>query len=123
VSTETERFSFDALRLIDRALIIAPNRTLHLLRAASAVGTHDGETLIESARGIVSSIELELQRSYSAGYGLSNPQLRRMEQNLRVITNLLQGDLVRDAQDRAGEVRNGAGEVMRYLDAYGVTVE
>jgi len=125
ISPSEERFSveqFNALRLIDRALLIAPDRALHLLRLASAVGIEDGDVLIESARVITSSIEEEVQGSFINGYRFNNQQLQSMGKNLQLIANLLDGALVRHAPDRAEEIREEVMELLSYVDSYGVTV-
>ncbi|MEE3198034.1 MAG: hypothetical protein VX225_06280 [Pseudomonadota bacterium] len=125
ISPSEERFSveqFTALRLIDRALLIAPDRSLHLLRLASAIGIEDGDILMESARVIASSIGTELQSSFIDGYRFNNQQLQSMDQNLQLIANFLDGALVRHAPDRAEEIREEVTDLLNYVDAYGVTV-
>ena len=125
LSPSEERFpseQLNALRLIDRALLIAPDRALHLLRLASAVGIEDGDILMESARVIASSIEEELQNSYINGYRFNNQQLQSMDKNLQLIANLLDGTLVRHAPGRAEEIREKVMDLLSYVDAYGVTV-
>ncbi|MGE4657374.1 MAG: fused MFS/spermidine synthase [Gammaproteobacteria bacterium] len=125
ISPDEERFSaeqFNALRLVDRALVIAPDRTLHLLRLASAVGIKDGDILIESARVIASSVEDELESSYRIGYRLNNQQLQSMGKNLQFIASLLEGILVEHAPNRAGQIHEEVNELLRHIDAYGVTI-
>ena len=118
VSTDRERFSFDALRLIDRALVLNPHRDLYLLRVLAAIGLNDSDLAIESARFVVSYIEGDLYRVETQGFRLPVEDLESNRRNLRAVINHLQGDLPGGDPARAAIVLRNASRTLERLESY-----
>jgi len=118
VATERERFAFDALRLIDRALVLAPNRDLYLLRVISAIALNNSDIAIESSRYVVSYIDSALDQANAQGGSISASEIATMGQNLGAIITHLRGDLPNGDPVRAATVLGAATESFRRLQAY-----
>jgi len=99
VAVDPERFAFDALRLVERALPLAPDQNLHVMRAVSAYKLGDHDRLLESSRFISAFIRGNLAAAEAQGYTVSIRELARTRQNLAAIADRLRGDLeVRDPE-------------------------
>ena len=118
VAEDQQRYAFDALRFIERVLILAPDQNLYLLRATSARILGDDHRLLESSRYIASYVRADLNASANQGYALSSQQLGQMRQNLTAITNQLSADLDIPDRRRLTSVVNGVNELIQYLDDY-----
>ena len=118
VAENQQRFAFDALRFIERVLILAPDQNLYLLRAMCARILGDDDRLLESSRYIASYVRSNLNASTSQGYSFSVGDLEQMRQNLTAITNQLSG--VMDVADpaRVTGVLDDANALLRYIDDY-----
>ena len=96
--------SMRSMRLIERALPLAPDPNFHTLRVLSALALGDGDRVLESSRHISTSIRSDLATADVEGYTVSIQELARMRQNLTVITNHLRGDLDIQDSERVGSV-------------------
>jgi tetratricopeptide (TPR) repeat protein len=117
VTQNIEAFGFDALRLIDRAILIQPTLNLYLLRAATGIAIGNGDVAIESSRHVVRVTRETLQLIGERDGRIAQRDLALIRQNMTVITNNLEGELVAGSERRAEAVRQSANQVMRYLDA------
>jgi len=123
VTQNIESFAFDALRLIDRAILLAPDRNLFLLRAAIGIALGDGGIAIESSRQVVRLLRADLEEIQATGGILSGRELIIMRQNLSAIVTNLSGDLVAGENRRAESVTRAANEILRFLDTAEATTE
>ena len=118
VAENREPFAFDALRFIERVLILAPDQNLYLLRAMSARILGDDDRLLESSRYIASYIRGNLNNAASQGYGLSAGDLEQMRRNLTAIVNQISGELDVADPDRVGAILDDTNALLQYIDDY-----
>ena len=118
VAENRERFAFDALRFIERVLILAPDQNLYLLRAMCARILGDDDRLVESSRYIASYVRGNLNASSSQGYTFSARDLEQMRQNLTAITSHLSGNLDVADPDRVTAILDDTNALLRYIDDY-----
>ena len=118
VAENRERFAFDALRFIERVLILAPDQNLYLLRAMCARILGDDDRLVESSRYIASYVRSNLNASASQGYAFTARDLEQMRQNLNAITSQLSGELNVADPDRVAGVLDDTNALLRYIDEY-----
>ncbi len=118
VAEDRERFAFDALRFIERVLILAPDQNLYLLRAMCARILGDDDRLVESSRYIANYVRGNLNSSASQGFTYSARDLQQMRQNLSAITSQLGGDLNLADPERATAIIEDANALLRYIDEY-----
>ena len=122
VSTDPERYAFDARRLIDRAILLAPSQDLYLLRAVSAIVLNDSDTVIESSRYITFFIQNDLREADERGIPIRPRELVKMRQNLAAIIRHLEDDLADGGPARAAAVLSAAMEALEQVEAH-ATVE
>ncbi len=118
IAVDKERYAFDARRLIDRAILLAPSQDLYLLRAVSAIVLNDSDSVIESSRYITYYIRSDLQQASNQGGTLRPRDLTKMRQNLGAIITHLEGDLPNGDPARAAVVLSAATEVLEQVEAY-----
>ena len=118
VAENRERFAFDALRFIERVLILAPDQNLYLLRAMCARILGDDDRLVESSRYIASYVRGNLNASASQGYTFSARDLEQMRQNLTAITGQLSGELDIADPERATAILDDTNALLDYIDEY-----
>ena len=118
VAEDRERFAFDALRFIERVLILDPDQNLYLLRAASARILNDDYRLVESSRYIASYIRASLNASSSRGDSLSTRALEQMRRSLSTIIDQLSGDLRVADPERAALLMDDVNALLQYIDDY-----
>ena len=118
VAENRERFAFDALRFIERVLILAPDQNLYLLRAMCARILGDDDRLVESSRYIASYVRGNLNASASQGYTFSARDLEQMRQNLTAITSQLSGSLDVADPDRVTAILDDTNSLLQYIDDY-----
>ncbi|MYF69602.1 MAG: hypothetical protein F4181_06340 [Proteobacteria bacterium] len=118
VAENRERFAFDALRFIERVLILAPDQNLYLLRAMCARILGDDDRLVESSRYIASYVRGNLNSSASQGYTFSVRDLEQMRQNLTAITSQLSGNLDVADPDRVTAILDDTNALLQYIDDY-----
>jgi hypothetical protein len=117
VTSDLESYAFDALRLIDRAILIEPDRNSYLLRAAIGIALQDGGVTTESSRQVVRLVRESLQQAHASGALVSQRELLVMKQNLAAIVTSLRGDLVAAGRRRAEAVSRDANALIRYIDS------
>ncbi len=115
VRREVESFAFDALRIVDRAILMRPELNFYLLRAAIGVALEDGSIAVESSRLAVRLLRARLERLAATGERISGSDLLVIQQNLNAIVANLRGDLVAAEQRRAEFVRSDANQILRYI--------
>ena len=118
VAENRERFAFDALRFIERVLILAPDQNLYLLRAMCARILGDDDRLVESSRYIASYVRGNLNASSSQGYTFSTRDLEQMRQNLMAITSQLSGELDVADPGRVTAILDDTNALLQYIDDY-----
>ena len=69
------RYPFDALRMVDRALVISPTLDLYVLRAAAASALEDDAIFVESGRYVHSFLLNKLDRAEQGAYVISDEEL------------------------------------------------
>ena len=98
------QFAYDALRLVDRVLVISPELDLYVLRAAAAAALNDNAIFVESARYVAAYAQGKLSRTEQGAYTLSDRELGVILTRLRAFdSQLLQ---IAREETRASEVRN-----------------
>lgn len=117
VRQNIESFAFDALRLVDRAILIRPELNFYLLRAGIGIALNDGSIALESSRQAVRLVTANLERLAATGERVAARELLVMQRNLTAIVNNLRGDLVAAEQRRAEIVRGEANQILRYINS------
>ena len=79
---DRQRYPFDALRMIDRALVINPTLDLYVLRAAAASSLRDDAIFVESGRYVHGYLESKLERAGQGTYIISDEELQTTRQRL-----------------------------------------
>jgi len=115
-SQNIEQFAFDALRLIDRVVLIEPERNYFLLRTAIGLAIGDGNLAVESSRNIVRLIAERLQSVTDGNGQIERRQVEIIRQNLEAVNTNLRGEIVAANERRAEEVRQSANLILRFLN-------
>jgi len=115
---DRERLAYDALRLIDRAVLLTPEQNLYLLRTMCGITLQDGDVILESSRYIVAAIRSTLQAASDRGYLIPPRELTQMKHNLAAIVSQLEGDLVTSDAERKSFVLTGARDLIEFIDSY-----
>ena len=118
VADNREQFAFDALRFVERVLILAPDQNLYLLRAMCARILGDDNRLVESSRYIAGYVRGNLSSSASQSYTFPARDLEQMRQNLSAINDQLSGDLDIADPDRATAILRDTNTLLEYIDDY-----
>lgn len=113
---DDRRYPFDALRMIDRALLISPDLNLYVLRAAAAVALEDDDAFVESGRYVHAYITSKLLRMENGTYVMSDAELETTLRRLGAFNNTLEA-LADAGGRRAGEVRNSMAELLEEVEA------
>ena len=121
VAQDRERFAFDALRLIDRALLLAPDQNLYLLRAASGIALQDDDLVLESSRYIAANIRSTLSAANDQGDLMPTQELAQMKQNLVSIDNELSSGLEVADPGRLDVVLREITSLIESIDAYPIS--
>lgn len=117
VTQNAESYAFDALRLVDRAIVIEPTLNLMLLRASLGLVLNDAGVAVESSRNIVRLIREDLDRARERDGRISQRELAVLQQNVNAIANNLRGDLVAGNERHAEAVRQEANQILRYIES------
>ena len=118
VTQEPERFAFDALRLLDRALLLAPDRNLFLLRAVNGITLNDDDLLLESSRKIGLYLRSTIDAAKAYGYPIAAAELAQMRQNLTSIMSQLSNDVEVADSGRLDAVMRDLNDLTRLIEAY-----
>jgi predicted membrane-bound spermidine synthase len=111
----SEPLAFDALRLADRALVIAPELDLYVLRAAAGIMLKDPHVLVESTRYVATYIDTKLTRVERGEYELSDRELATMRSRLDTLAAELDSELTAPVAARADKVRRIMRDVSEKL--------
>ena len=98
------QYALDALRLVDRLLVIRPELDLYVLRIAAAAALNDDAIFIESGRYVAAYLEDQLQRTNNGVYNLSDAELSTILVRLNAFETQL--TLIARSEARGEEVRN-----------------
>lgn len=112
VAQDQQRFGFDALRLIDRALVLDSNPRLFALRAMSAIAAGDPHYIIESFRFAAATMRVRLRTANA----LPAAELAIMRRNLASMAEQLQGETAAAAPERATAVLRDVEALIEQLD-------
>ena len=103
------QFPFDALRMVDRALVISPTLDLYVLRAAAASALDDDATFVESGRYVHGYLASKLERAEQGAYVISDEELETTRNRLQAfdirLTELSEAGGLR-AADVHGDIRD-----------------
>ena len=77
------QYPFDALRMVDRALVISPTLDLYVLRAAAASALDDDATFVESGRYVHGYLASKLGRAEQGAYVISDEELETTRNRLQ----------------------------------------
>ena len=116
--TNDDRHPFNALRMVDRALVIRPDLELYVLRAAAVLALEDREAFVESGRYVATYINDKLRRAREGTYVISDYELSIMEERLTVFDTMLkqlEGNPV--AERRGQEVEDLISELRDEVEA------
>ncbi len=106
------RFANDALRLLDRALIIDPSLDRFVLRAASAFLIQDPDAFVESARIVGQYIEGTIKRVKDNEYEISESELDTIIIRLNGLIPQMTDQLAQFTSGRAYDVREFLEELL-----------
>jgi len=109
------QYAYDALRLVDRALVIAPELDLYVLRAAAAAVLKDQAVFVESGRYVSAYIQGKLTRAEQGAYVISDRELTTIVARLTAFGNQL--TTVARADDREEGVRTQVSDLLRDVRA------
>ncbi len=97
------RYPFDALRMVDRALVISPNLDLYVLRAAAASSLDDEAAFVESGRYVHGYLANKLERARLGTYVISDEELQTTQNRLQAF-DLRLTELSQAGGSRAADV-------------------
>ncbi len=119
VTQEPERFANEALRLIDIAAVLAPERNLFLLRAANAITLSDDDVLLESSRQVGLYLRATLDAAKANDLSIEATELAQMSQNVAAIQVALQSGVDIADPGRLDVVISELRAVARSIEAFG----
>ncbi len=106
VSVDQEKYAYDALRLIDRAIILLPDQNLFLLRAISSLILNDYDSFIESSRYVINQLEGSIDYALYEGYRIPMFEFQQMQSNLNSINDRINQDIDIVDKFKLNSVRN-----------------
>jgi spermidine synthase len=118
VTQEPERFANEALRLIDIAAVLAPERNLFLLRAANAITLSDDDILLESSRQIGLYLRATLDAAEANDLPIEASELAQMSQNVTAIQVALQGNADYADPERLDVITIDLAQIARSIDEF-----
>ena len=108
----------EALDIIDRSLLIAPELDLYVLRALCGLLLKDAYVYLESSRFVSKYIELKLDLAKSGDYLLTPEERALMLTRLQELGKKLESELVKPVKGRAHELRLEMKELARDLKQF-----
>ncbi len=93
--------ALEALNLIDRTVLIAPELDLYVLRAACGILMKDPHIFVESSRYVANFIELRLDSVKNDDYTITANELRVMQSRLKELSGKLKSGFVKPVKQRA----------------------
>ena len=121
VSEDETNYAFNALRLLERAIVLEPDQRLHWLRMISAAKLDDDHKVLESARYITTLLSNNLTDSEEEEYNLSIQDLLLMRQNLLSIADILRSGLQIEEEERTSQLLARVNEIIDNIDEYPIT--
>ena len=113
---DAPRYPFDALRMIDRALVISPTLDLFVLRAAAASALDDVAIFVESGRYVHAYLRSKLERAEQGTYVISDEELETTQLRLTAFDSKLT-ELAEAGGLRAADVHDDIREMIREFEA------
>ena len=110
------QYPFDALRMVDRALVISPTLDLYVLRAAAASALDDDATFVESGRYVYGFLASKLGRAEEGTYIISDEELETTRNRLQAFDIRLT-ELSDAGGLRAADVHTDILELIEQLEA------
>ena len=118
--SRARRDHFDALRLLDRALMVSAATDLLVIRAAAGVRLDDASLFTETAMQVQAQMAAKLDRAERGDYALSERDLNNMRSRIAGFIRQLSAPFAAPAGERAKEVRaqfEALGKRIAALDA------
>ncbi len=112
VTQDRQRLGLDALRIVDRALVLESNPRLYGLRAMSAIASGDPHYIIESFRFAAATIRVRLR----AANALPAAEVALLQRNLSGMAEQLRGEIAAAAPERAATVLRDIEALIEQLD-------
>ena len=103
--SRTRRDHFDALRLLDRALMVSAATDLLVIRAAAGVRLDDAGLFTETAMQVQAQMTAKLDRAQRGDYALSERDLNNMRSRIAGFIRQLGAPFAVPAGERAKEVQ------------------
>ena len=103
--SRARRDHFDALRLLDRALMVSAATDLLVIRAAAGVRLDDASLFTETAMQVQAQMAAKLNRAERGDYALSERDLNNMRSRIAGFIRQLGAPFAAPAGQRAKEVR------------------
>ena len=110
------QYPFDALRMVDRALVISPTLDLYVLRAAAASALDDDAVFIESGRYVYGFLANKLARAEQGAYVISDEELETTRNRLAAF-DLRLTEIAESGGRRAADVHEDILELIEKFDA------
>ena len=110
------QYPFDALRMVDRALVISPTLDLYVLRAAAASALDDEATFVESGRYVYGYLASKLRRAEEGTYVMSDEELQTT-QNRLLAFDIRLGEMSEAGGLRAADVHADIRELIEEFEA------
>lgn len=110
------QYPFDALRMVDRALVISPTLDLYVLRAAAASALDDEAVFIESGRYVHGYLASKLERTEQGTYAMSDEELQTTQNRLQAFDIRL-GEMSEAGGLRAADVHADIRELIEAFEA------
>ena len=115
---DRERLAGEALPLIDRALILTDDESLHRMRATASSTLGDHNALLESSAYLADFTRGYLDNAAADGYTLTPEELAQVRGNVAIIAEQLGDGLEVADSARITTVRGSVDELIEYLDDY-----
>jgi hypothetical protein len=119
VTQEPERFALEAFRLIDRAVVLAPDQNLFILRAINGITLDDDDILLESTRQIALYLSATFNAAEANDLPIAAWEIAQMSQNVSAIQLALQSDIEVSDPGRLSIVLRELESVADSIEAYG----
>jgi len=110
------RFARDAMRILDRALMINPALDLYVLRAGSAILLKDPDATVESARYVGTHIEDSLRRAEKGEYSISAVTREIMMGRLNALIIQMDNPLLHRTHGRNVDVKHQLQNLLKEVE-------
>ena len=113
---DQRQYPFDALRMVDRALVISPSLDLYVLRAAAASALDDDAAFVESGRYVYGYLASKLARAEQGTYVISDEELQTTRNRLTAF-DLRLTQVAEAGGRRAANVHDDIRELIEEFEA------